>query len=173
MPWLASQQDLEKRWEFDPKVAGGGVLADTGNHLLDALLWTTGQVAQEVCALQTRLESGLDVITAAAIRLKDGTPVSLAVSGVSPQFLFELSFFGDGGRIRVTERVLELDDEPERPPLCVPLPEQEESIDGNFLTALLRGTPLCCPADQAIETVRLLEALTRSAATGQLVRVAG
>ncbi len=54
----------------------------------------------------------------------------------------------------------------------VPLPEQEESIDGNFLTALLRGTPLCCPADQALDTVRLLEAMTRSAATGQLVQVA-
>ncbi len=34
------------------------MLADAGNHLLDALLWTTGQAAQEVCAIQTRLETG-------------------------------------------------------------------------------------------------------------------
>ena len=72
-------------WRFDPKIAGGGVLADAGDHLIDALLWTTGQAAQEVCAIQSMLESGLDLVTAAAIRLKDGTPVTLAVSGVSPE----------------------------------------------------------------------------------------
>jgi predicted dehydrogenase len=173
MPWLANHQELEPRWQFDPKVAGGGALADAGNHLLDALLWTSGQSAREVCALQTRLESGLDVVTSAAVRLQDGTPVSIAVSGVSPRFCFELSYFGDRGRIRVTDRLLELDDDPESLPRSVPLLEQEDSIDGNFLTALLRGTPLCCPADQAIDTVRLLEAVNRSAATGQIVRVAG
>ena len=51
------------------------MLADTGDHLIDALLWSTGQAAQEVYAVQTKLESGLDVVTAAALRLRDGTPV--------------------------------------------------------------------------------------------------
>jgi predicted dehydrogenase len=172
MPWLATQQDAANRWKFDPKVAGGGVLADTGNHLLDALLWTTEQTAREVHAIQTRLESGLDVVTAAAVRLKHGTPVAIAVSGVSPRLFFALDYFGDRGHIHVTDRLLELDDDTETPNRSVPLPEQEESIDANFLTALLRGTPPCCPADQAIETVRLLEAVARSAASGQPVPVA-
>lgn len=171
MPWLATRRESENRWRFDPRVAGGGVLADAGNHLLDALLWTTGQPAREVSAIQSRLETGLDAVTAAAIRLKDGTPVALAVSGVSSRFLFELTYFGDRGRIRATDQLLELDNT-EKNNETVPLPEQEESIDANFVSALLRGAPLCCPADQAIDTVRLLEALTRSAATGQIVRVA-
>ena len=170
MPWLATQRESENRWKFDPRVAGGGVLADAGNHLLDALLWTTDQQPMEVAAIQSRLESGLDVVTAAAIRLKDGTPATLAVSGVNSRFLFELTFCGDHGRIRATDQLLERTNT-ETTNDTVPLPEQEESIDANFLSALLRGTPLCCPADQAIDTVRLLEALTRSAATGQLVRI--
>ena len=172
MPWLTTRQQSENRWKFDPRVAGGGLLADAGNHLLDALLWTTGQSAQEVCAIQNRLETGLDLVTAGAVRLQDGTPVSLAVSGVSSPFLFELHYFGDRGRMRATDRLLELDDDTMDPHRSIPLPVQEESIDANFVSALLCGTPLCCPADQAIETVRLLEAVMRSATMGQLVRVA-
>ena len=68
-------------------MAGGGILADAGDHLIDALLWTTGQAAVEAAALQSRLESGLDVVTAAAVRLADGTPATLAVSGVSGSHL--------------------------------------------------------------------------------------
>ena len=152
-------------------MAGGGVLADAGDHLIDALLWTTGQAAQEVSAIQSPLESGLDLVTAAALRLKDGTPVTLAVSGVSPESLFELNSFGARGRIRVTDQILELHDETGNSRRQIDLPEQSESIDENFVAALLRGTPLCCPAEEALDTVRLLEAVARSAATGQRVRL--
>ncbi len=72
-PWLRAA-GAENSWRFDPKVSGGGILADAGDHLLDALLWSTGQVATDVAAVQNRLESGLDLVTAAAIRLADGTP---------------------------------------------------------------------------------------------------
>jgi predicted dehydrogenase len=171
-PWVAVQEGSEKSWRFDPKLAGGGVLADAGDHLIDALLWTTGQAAQEVYAIQNMLESGLDVVTAAALRLKDGTPVTLAVSGVSPESLFELDYFGERGRIRVTDQSLELDEETGNSRRQIALPEQPESIDGNFVAALSRGTPLCCPAEEALDTVRLLEAVARSAATGQRVRLA-
>ncbi len=67
------------------QLAAGGILADAGDHLIDALLWTTGQVAHEVGAIQSQAEPGIDLVTAAAIRLADGTPVSLAISGISPE----------------------------------------------------------------------------------------
>jgi predicted dehydrogenase len=55
--------------------------------------------------------------------------------------------------------------------MVVPLPDAAETIDGNFVAALTSGEPLCCPADQAVDTVRLLEAIARSAMTGQVVRL--
>ncbi len=170
-PWLAVQEGAEKSWRSDPKLAGGGVLADAGDHLIDALLWATGQAAREVCAIQSMLETGLDLVTAAALRLKDGTLVTLAVSGVSPESLFELNFYGERGRIRVTDQILELDDQTGSSRRQIALPEQPESIDGNFVAALIRGTQLCCPAEEALDTVRLLEAVARSAATRQCVRL--
>jgi predicted dehydrogenase len=170
-PWLAGHGGAENAWRFDPKVAGGGILSDAGDHLIDALLWTTGQAAAEAAAVQSRLESGLDLVTAAAVRLADGTPATLAVSGVSSAAVFELSYYGEGGLLRATD--LALEEQPaDGPRRAVPLPEPSETIDGNFVSAVVADTPLCCPAEQALDTVRLLEAIVRSALTGQVARLA-
>jgi predicted dehydrogenase len=171
-PWLEARRAEEETWRSDPKVAGGGILADTGDHLIDTLLWTAGQPAREAAAVQSTLEEGLDVVTAAIVRLSDGTPANLGISGVSPGSLFELNFFGTRGRIRATEQRLEwMDNDPNRPRPDLPPPSEASSIDGNFVAALTCGSDLCCPADQALDTVRLIEAIARSAATGQFERL--
>lgn len=170
-PWLARHQEKADAWRLDPKLAGGGILADVGDHLLDALLWTTGQAAVEVAAFQTRHAPGLDVVTAAALRLADGTPTTLGISGVCASGLFELAFFGESGRIRASDSELwqATGSGPER---AVALPEPSETIDGDFLAAVASGRPPCCPAEEALGTVRLLEAIARSATSGQVVRLA-
>jgi predicted dehydrogenase len=169
-PWLTTLGEHEKTWRSSAELVAGGILADAGDHLIDALLWTTGQVAVEAAAIQNQTDPGIDLVTAAAIRLADGTPVSLAISGISPGVLFALDYFGERGRLHVTDQTLEEErfDTPRRD-VALPLPSQ--TIDGNFVAALANGVPLCCPADQALDTVRLLEAIARSAATGQIVRL--
>lgn len=169
-PWLEAHGGAENSWRFDPKVAGGGILADAGDHVIDALLWTTGQAAVEAAAFQSRLDSGLDLVTAVALRLADGTPVTLGLSGVSPGALFELTFYGERGRLRATDQTL-VEYRAGGAGETIALPEPAESIDGNFVAALVAGAPLCCPAEQAVATVRLLEAIARSATTGQVVRM--
>jgi predicted dehydrogenase len=169
-PWLTTLGQAESAWRFDPKSAGGGILADVGDHLVDALLWTTGRVAHEVGAVQSRREPDIDLVTAAAIRLADGTPATLAISGVSPGPLFVIEYFGELGRLRATDQALE-EERSGSARQEVPLPPPARTIDGDFVAALSGRASLCCPADQALETVRLLEAIARSAATRQVVRL--
>jgi predicted dehydrogenase len=169
-PWLTTLGRAESAWRFDPKSAGGGILADVGDHLVDALLWTTGQIAHEVGAVQSRREPDIDLVTAAAIRLADGTPATVAISGVSPGTQFAIEYFGELGRLRATDQTLE--EEPSASTRQdVPLPPPDRTIDGDFVAALRGQAPLCCPAQEAIATVRLLEAIARSAATRQVVRL--
>ncbi len=170
-PWLAAHSGAEDSWRFSSKAAGAGILADAGDHLLDSLLWLTGKTAVEVAAVQERHPAGPDLVTAAAVKLSDGTPASIGITGVSPNQLFELNVFGEKGRLRVTDQELieEIGAEPAR---ASRLPEAAESIDQNFVEAVLRGSSLSCSAEEAQDTVRLLEAIVRSGATGQLVRVA-
>ena len=148
-----------------------GILSGDGNHLIDALLWASGRPAVEAASVQNRRGGdGPDLVTAAAVRLADGTPATLGVSGLSRGPAFEICFYGEAGRLRATDVALEEDDGgPTRP---VPLGGAVETLEGNFVEALTRGAPLCCPADEALDAVRLLEAIGRSAATGQVVRLA-
>jgi predicted dehydrogenase len=169
-PWLTTLGREESKWRFNTKMAGGGILSDAGDHLIDALLWTTGQAAREVGAIQSEWAPGIDLVTAAAIRLADGTPVALAISGISPGSLFALEYFGELGRLRATDQTLE-EERFDTPRRDVALPLSCETIDGNFVAAIANGSSLCCPADQAIDSVRLLEAIARSAATRQVVRL--
>jgi predicted dehydrogenase len=170
-PWLATHGGAENSWRFDPRVPGGGILADAGDHLLDALLWTTGQTAVEAAAVQSRGAAGVDLVTAVVVRLADGTPGTLAVTGVTPGNRFEISYYGEQGRLKVVDNSL-VEERGTAAPQVVSLPDAAETIDGNFVAALVADGPLCCPAEQALDTVRLLEAVSRSAATGQAVRLA-
>src|SRR5262249_24581748 len=146
-PWLTTLGQAESTWRFDRKVAGGGILADVGDHLVDALIWTTGQVAREVAAVQNQWDPGIDLVTAAAVRLADGPPATLAISGISPGALFALEYFGELGRLRATDSTLE-EERFGSPKHDVPLPPPTQTIDGDFVAALTLETPLCCPADQ-------------------------
>jgi predicted dehydrogenase len=170
-PWLESHRSEEHAWRFDPRFAGGGILADSGIQLLDALLWSTGLAADSVAATQAREASGLDTVTAASIRLADGTPATIAISGVSPGPLFELVYHGEKGRLRATDGSL-TEERGEGPPRPLPLPGPAGSVDANFVDAILEGVPLCCPAEQALNAIRLLEAIARSATIGQFVGLA-
>ncbi|HEY2154709.1 MAG TPA: Gfo/Idh/MocA family oxidoreductase [Isosphaeraceae bacterium] len=169
-PWLSSHRNAEDSWRFDPKAAGAGMLADSGDHLIDALLWSLGRKAVEAAAIQSRLESGLDIVTAAAVRLADGIPATIGLAGDAPRSLFEISYIGERGRLWATEDTL-IQDSGGAPGQVSNLPAPIETIDGNFVAAIRGEAPLCCPADEALDTVRLLEAIARSAASGQVVRL--
>ena len=110
--------------------------------LIDALLWTTGQVAHEVGAVQSQCGPGIDLVTAAAIRLADGTPVTLAISGISPGTLFALDYFGELGRLRATDQTLEEERFGHTAARGSPCLLASQTIDGNFVAALANGTPL-------------------------------
>jgi len=170
-PWLEAHKSPEHAWRFDPRFAGGGILADSGIQLIDALLWTTAQPADLVSAIQAREESGLDVVTTAAIRLADGTLATIAISGVSPGPLFELVYHGETARLRASETTLTSESSDGRM-TSIALPEPVGSVDADFVRAVLEGSAPCCPADQALDSVRLLEAMTRSATIGQFVGLA-
>jgi len=101
------------------------------------LLWTTGRSPWRSRRFQDRQDSGLDLVTAAAIRLADGTPATLALSGVSPGSLFELTFFGERGRLRATDETL-VEERGAGAGEVVALPGPSESIDGNFVAAVVR-----------------------------------
>ena len=103
--------------------------------------------------------------------LADGAPATVALSGVSPGALFELTYFGDRGRLRVTDRALgeESDDAAARSPCPRPTEEHRRELRGGRRR---RGAPCAARPTRRSTRSDSLEAITRSAATGQVVRLA-
>jgi predicted dehydrogenase len=169
-PWLAAHSTDADAWRNEPQ-RGGGILSDVGDHLLDALLWTTGQAAQAVAAFQDRPTSGLDLVTAATVRLADGTLALLGLSALSVGTVFEINYFGEDATLRATDQALH-ETRADGVARAIDLPPAEDTIDGNFVAAVRGERALCCSADDALDTVRLLDAIARSASSNQFAPVA-
>ena len=134
-----------------------------------------GQVAVEVAAIQSQADPGIDLVTAAAIRLAGAL---LPSSGDFGRFAREsfsrwITSATWAGCASLTNSLLESTGAGEIPRREVALP-----VASQINRRQLRRCPrwqaphlLCCPADQALDTVRLLEAIARSAATGQIIRL--
>ena len=99
--WIDSHQGT---WRVDPSLSGGGQLYDSGSHLLDALLWTTGATPTTVAA-QIEFDSPrIDVNSALALKLeRDGRTIttSVGVSGDGVDILPSegYHYWGNRGRL--------------------------------------------------------------------------
>ena len=76
--WIRKFTDA---WRTNAALSGGGQLYDSGSHLIDALLWTTGTTPVSVAALMDNREYDVDVNSALALTLeRDGRPVTASVT---------------------------------------------------------------------------------------------
>ena len=68
-------------WRMAPKLSGGGMLMDTGSHLVAAALYVTGLEAEEVCAFVDHKGCAVDILASASIRFRGGVLGSLSTVG--------------------------------------------------------------------------------------------
>lgn len=168
-------------WRTDPSLAGGGQLYDTGSHLIDALLWTTGGVPTSVVGQIDYHKPRVDVNSALSIRLNcDGESVlaSASISGdgidVSPSegyFLWgtkgRLSYMDD--RIVVAEKdgmtyATEITGGTDFQTLNVKKLE-------NFIGSIAGTVDPAVPGDVGVQVTALTEGAYRAADDGRLVDV--
>lgn len=90
--WITSEisQDwidrFEGTWRMNPDLSGGGYLYDTGSHLLDSILWSTGLTPTAVAAEMDFVddERRVDGRAHLTIRFEEGTTASVTCSGETP-----------------------------------------------------------------------------------------
>jgi predicted dehydrogenase len=149
----------------------GGVLAGAGIDWIDGLLSMIGGNVESVAATRETGDDGLDLTVAASLRMAGGVLASVAIAGEAHRSGFKFWAVGESGQIVATETSLVLEDERggSRP---VPLDESEANSATNFVEAVLGQAPLGCSVSEALDAVRVLEAIARSAAIGQFVGLA-
>ena len=109
-------------------------------------------------------------MTAAAIRLADGTPVALAISGISPASLFALDYFGELGRLVRPTKPWRKNDSIHRGK-TLPCRPANQTIDGNFVAALANGSSVVLSSRSGSRHCATARSHRAVAATGQVVRL--
>lgn len=68
-------------WRQNPDLSGGGMLMDSGSHLLDMLLWLVGRPIESVYATVDNLGTPVDINTNAIVNFEGGVQGQVAVLG--------------------------------------------------------------------------------------------
>ncbi|RIK85380.1 MAG: gfo/Idh/MocA family oxidoreductase [Planctomycetota bacterium] len=95
--------DMTRRWNSDPRIAGGGVLIDNGTHSVDITRYCLGELA-EVQAMEGNRIQFLPVEDTAKmfVRSRDGVLGSIDLSwSVSKELPYFIAVYGSSGTILV------------------------------------------------------------------------
>ncbi len=170
--WQAWIGAARGKWRSTLALGGGGQLSDSGSHLMDMLLWTTGLRIVEVDARMRTYDLEVEVDGAAVFLFDNGAIGTLSIIGTGQTFGERLAVFADNGAIRAdwasggVERILEDD-------LEAKVAREVEGLSGgsnpdeHFLAVLRGASANESPPEDSVHLLEVLAAIRRSGVSGQ------
>lgn len=166
-------------WRQMPVLSGGGMLFDSGSHMLDVLLWLAGSPPVAVSALVDRRGTPVDINAVATVRFADGLIGQLASHGDVPvPWLESVVVTGDLG-------IMRYEYEPQYPwrsgrlfwyhegQVAQPvLPSLGTSLDDAWVQAIRTQALNPAPPEISVGVADLTTAIYRSAGEGTVVELA-
>ena len=159
------------KWRQDPELSGGGQLNDSGSHLIDIILWTTGLAVDELSAYIDNLGTLVDINSALAFRFTNGAQGTVSVVGDAPCFYEDFTIWGEEGVLFYRNGQLthcQPDGQMVKPEN---MPESTNP-DQNFVDAILGREVNWVPPTCGLRVIELTEAAWKSAELGAPVKVA-
>lgn len=164
----------KEHWRQQPAEGPAGGMTGRGVHVVDGMVYLAGRV-ESVFAQSYRLalDYGLDDTTSALFKFRNGATGYLGTV-IATAECWRLQVFGSTGWAKagsiphlhtwsLTTCMVNAQ------PTVVDYPQQstERAELEAFADAIERGSPLACPPEDAIHGVAVLEAIVRSAQSGQ------
>ena len=91
-------------WRANPELSGGGFLYDTGNHVVDALLWTTDLTPTTITADMDFETEAIDTRANLTIEFEEGTTAHTSFHADVTRVAERLQGWDDEGGIRIVGR---------------------------------------------------------------------
>jgi predicted dehydrogenase len=157
-------------WRQIPEKSCGGMLLDSGSHMLDALLWCSGLEPVEVTGYLENRGTPVEINSSASIKFKNGALGTLTVCGDAPGWREEISFIGDQGSILLRDGKITVYDA-FGAELKVERVSGGSTPDRNFIDAILGRDTVQSPFEWGLKVTTLTQAVYRSAAEGRTVAV--
>lgn len=155
-------------WRQDIAMSGGGQINDSGSHLLDIILWTTGLAPENVAAFMDNRGTPVDINSAVSVQFVGGAHGTISVVGDAAGWYEDITIWCDNGtfyvRMDLPFRVQGTDGKITTPDLS-DLPEGTD-VDTNFIRAIQGTEEIAAAPINGLRTIELTEAAWKSAAAG-------
>ena len=165
-------------WRTDPKIAGGGVLMDTGSHRIDLLVYFGGKPSQVAAFCDTRTPDWqVEDLASLIIRFQNGVHATLQNTFCSQARADIFEIHGTQGWASVNplsgDTVVIMDSSGERQEKVHPLgkPDRQLPLIEDFSKAVMEARPPICPGSEGLKTTQILDAVYRSSQRGELVSI--
>lgn len=159
------------KWRQNPALSGGGMIYDSGAHVMNSLVWSVESDVDTVHAFIDNLDSPVDINGTVNIRFANGVMACVAVAGEGPN--------GSAGHFVFTKGRVEIDpwsagsmvEVPLKGDRVEPQPEGEDAnAFSNFCDAIFgRAEPRTSPRHGVLQS-QLMDAVYESARTGNAAR---
>jgi predicted dehydrogenase len=148
-------------WRQQHSLSGGGQLNDSGSHLLDIILWTTGQSVDSVSAYLDNFGTEVDINSALAVRFKSGALGTFSVVGNGIGWHEDVTFFCEEKIYYIRNGKLTIQDRSGNRFLAENL-SGGGTPDQNFIDAIQGKAECESPFECGLEVIRLTEAAWKS-----------
>lgn len=152
-------------WRQEMCHSGGGQLNDSGSHLIDIILWSTGASVEAVSAYGENFGTEVDINTAVAMRLKGGAVGTLSVVGNGNGWHEDVTFFFENQIFYIRGGKLTIIDRKDNRLVAENL-SGGTTPDQNFIHSILGKVECESPFECGLEVIRLTEAAWRSIENG-------
>lgn len=149
-------------WRQDPALSGGGQLNDSGSHLLDIILWTTGLGVRSVSAFIDNCGTPVDINSALSLQFKGGAQGNISVVGDAPDWHEDLTIWCEKGFFLMRNGKLQVCDASGR--YTFDSMRGGSFPDRNFVDAIESGAEVQSPFTCGLRVIELTEAAWKSAA---------
>jgi predicted dehydrogenase len=158
-------------WRMILWVSGGVQINDSGSHLIDIILWSTGVSVESVSAYTDNFGTEVDINSAVSLKFKNGAQGTLSVVGNGFGWHEDVTIFCENMVFYVREGKLSTADRADNRYKAENL-GGGSTPDKNFIDSI-RGVAECeSPFECGLEVIRLTEAAWASAAkSGAAVQV--
>lgn len=163
-------------WRLDPDLSGGGFLYDTGSHVLDGVLWTTGLEPESVAASMDFYDDAIDERAHLDVRFENGATGTFSFNGDAPSVREHIHCWDDDGAVYLEGRqwgsrtLTEIDADAGEYDPYIDFRTERSRADA-FLESVESGTEPPATARDALRVTALTEAAYEAARTGERVPV--
>ena len=155
-------------WRQDAALSGGGQINDSGSHLLDIVLWTTGLAPANVSAFMDNRGTPVDINSALTIQFTSGAQGTISVVGDAAGWYEDITIWCDNGSFYVRNdgsfQVQGTDGKMFTPDTSQ-MPEGSD-VDTNFINAVLGKEEVAAAPINGLRTIELTEAAWESGRSG-------